>query len=80
MTIEHNVVVVGGIEFKAVNSVSVSCENCAGEKNSYHCLLLRQQCADHQRIDNTEVIFKRHYRPTHKELQNLNLDIEVQND
>lgn len=69
MTIEHNVIVVSGMECKAVKSKSVmSCEDCC-ISNACVGLAMYTGCTAGSRRDNTSVIFKRHYRPTHKELQ-----------
>jgi hypothetical protein len=66
MTIKHNVVVVGGIQHKAVGvarGLCVSaCELCS--LNKTEC----SPCTPRERGDGYDVIFKRHYRPTHKEL------------
>lgn len=64
MTIEHNVVVVGGMDYKAVDGNS--CDGCA-LVNTTACT--RVSCTDDARADGKSVIFKRHYRPTHRELQ-----------
>lgn len=63
MTIEHNVVVIGGLSYKAVEGNS--CDGCA-LINTNDCT--RVPCTDDARHDGKSVIFKHHHRPTHKEL------------
>ncbi len=64
--IEHNVVVVDGLEYKAVIEPDVSdvlsCEICS--LNNKECM----SCTKEERNDGLNVIFKRHYRPRHNEL------------
>lgn len=61
--IEHNVVVTGGVEYKAVNGNS--CDGCAFVRST---VCTRVSCTDDARLDKESVIFKRHYRPKHNEL------------
>ncbi len=82
MSIEHNVVVVGGLEYKAEIAGNRGCLQCdiaeqfKGNLGNCHVM-----CGPMPRssFNQEDLIFKRHHRPTHKDLQNLNLDIEVQN-
>lgn len=68
MTIEHNVVVVGGLEYKAVKCDASKCSGCVGEHNDLLCGAL-YSCIGDSRVDGEDVKYKRHYRSTHKELQ-----------
>lgn len=61
--INHNVVVAGGVEYKAVNGNS--CDGCAFVRTT---VCRRVFCTDDVRSDKQSVIFKRHYRPKHNEL------------
>lgn len=70
MTIEHNVVVVGGLEYKAViDAQAKGCSFCALERHLDENGECDEPCVPPSRNDKCNVIFKRHYRPTHKELQ-----------
>lgn len=66
--IEHNVVVVGGVEYKAVEPIGKdSCQGC--DLSDMKCLKLSGvHCTQNRRNDKSSVIFKRHYRPKHNEL------------
>lgn len=57
--ITHNIVVIGPHD---------SCEGCAAIHNQDLCRVLMESCADHQRSDGVEVIYKQHYRLSNKEL------------
>ena len=61
--IEHNVVVVDGVEYKAVKGDC--CDNCEFVgTNSCEPV----PCTSVERNDGKHVIFKLHYRPKHNEL------------
>lgn len=66
--IEHNVVVVGGVEYKAVEPIERGC--CNGcDLSDIKCLILSGvHCTKNKRNDKRDVIFKRHYRPKHNEI------------
>ena len=63
--IEHNVVVVGGVEYKAVKNFSPRCGGCAGE-DSMICGRLGA-CSEDERDDGVNVKYKVHYRHRHDE-------------
>lgn len=66
--VKHNVVVVGSLEYKAVESDSENtCEGCYASIKGLDCE--KFNCLSGARKDGKDVIFKRHYRPTYKELQ-----------
>lgn len=70
MTIEHNVVVVGGLEYKAVIAkFAQGCNECELYKHIDKFGDCDKSCTPVDRKDKSDVIFKRHYRPTQKELQ-----------
>ena len=64
--IEHNVVVDGGVEHKAVlrpKFISTSsCDVCSLRKTKCH------PCTPIERYDGEQIIYKLHYRPKHNEL------------
>ena len=64
MNIDHNVIVVNGMDYKAVDGNG--CDGCALVSTT---ACTRAPCTISDRADGSNVIFKRHYRPTHKELQ-----------
>lgn len=66
--IEHNVVVVGGVEYKAVKGEKDSCHGCAAYNNRRLCHDLGK-CNGSLRGDRVDVKYKRHYRPKCDELQ-----------
>ena len=66
--IEHNVVVVGGVEHKAVKAgFGGWCKRCSIDKllGDDDCSVC---CTPSDRSDDSNVVFKRHYRPKHNEL------------
>lgn len=70
MAIEHNVFVVNGLEYKAVKAKSgQGCDDCELYKHVDKFGDCDKSCTPIDRKDKCNVIFKRHYRPTHKELQ-----------
>lgn len=63
--IEHNVVVVGGLEYKAVSCYRFNpCKGC--HLMDADCQAV--DCNESSRDDGSTVRFKRHYRPKHNEL------------
>ena len=64
--IEHNVVVVDGVEYKAVKSGASGCEGCAGV--GYALCPKLGACGAGERADGENVRFKIHYRPRYNEL------------
>ena len=58
---EHNVIVVNGIEYKAVETVD--CKGCALGKASLCDNTVK--CCDYERSDRTNISFKRHYKLKH---------------
>lgn len=67
--IEHNVVVVGGVEHKAViGSSSKGCSACTLNKYVDKFGDCHTDFVPEDRYDRCNVIFKQHYRPKHNEL------------
>ena len=65
--IEHNVSLVGGVEYKAVKCNVAKCSGCVGEYDDILCGAL-DSCLGDGRADGEDVKYKRHYRPRHNEL------------
>ena len=56
----HNVITVGGLEYKAVKSHGKSCPKCAFF--GLYCNDDNYACMAEERFDNEDVIFKRHIK------------------
>ena len=55
----HDVIVIGGIEYKAVSGNGSSCKGCA-LRGVGPCGIIN--CAEYERPDRVEAIYKRHYK------------------
>lgn len=66
---EHNIVLFDDVEHKAVDAhVTKGCHHCSlngAPSCDYH------PCHASERDDETNVVYKRHYRPKHSELINV---------
>lgn len=66
--INHNIVVVGGKEYKAVKDKNLeSCDECVFGIKNIQCSEF--ECEGKARSDKQDVIFKPHYRPKASELK-----------
>lgn len=64
----HNVIVDSdGAMFKAVNNPGSLCSKCALVLKDKLCVGI-QYCMPNDRIDDTSVIYKKHYEPTTEQL------------
>ena len=60
LNMNHNVITVNGLEYKAVKTPSNSCRKCAFIDD--YCESDKYACTESVRVDKESVIFKRHIK------------------